>query len=182
MDSFILANGIYCLRFVFADFQIKLTSVGRKDERATSRTVPAYLSLFIFGFIYQVLLAWDALRLKNTIQIIGLCLYNVGLLVEAAVQSDQISDAVHTLRTIPNVVDQGIPPGFWAEIHPFIIAVPCVIALGTVLLSLVAWKLYGEFAWSIYKHISADTKLRRMYLSYQVNLYILKYRWLSRIY
>lgn len=125
--------------------------------------MPTYLSLFIFGFLYQLFLVYNALRMKNTIQIIGLCLYNVGLLVEAAVQSDQVHDAIHNLG---DTVDN---PNFWDDTRPFIIAVPCVLALGTCCMAFLTWKLYHEFAWSIYKDISADLRLKRRFLSYQVS-------------
>lgn len=150
-----------CHSYVFAKFQISLASEARKTTQ--SRTIPTYLALFIFGFIYQLALVWDALRLKNTIQVIGLCLYNLGLLIYATVQYDQIDRAVDVLNQ-----NAEISPGFGQDVKPFLIAVPCVLALGTIAFSFVAWKLYDEFAWSIYKHISADLRLKRRYLVYQV--------------
>ena len=109
---------------------------------------------------------YDALRLKNTIQVIGLCLYNVGLLIYAAVQMDQIKDAVNELFSAPQGPDINL--SVWNTTQPFLVAIPCVIAVGTVLMSIVAWKLYDEFAWTIYKHISADLRMKRRYLTYQV--------------
>ncbi|KAI7036586.1 hypothetical protein KC352_g46932, partial [Hortaea werneckii] len=41
--------------------------------------------------------------------------------------------------------------------------------------SFVAWKLYNEFAWTIYKHISADLRLKRRYLVYQIYIALLKF-------
>lgn len=159
--------------YIFGKFENAL--VPGAGRVAQARTVPAELSLFIFGFVYQLVLVWDALRLKNTIQIIGLCIYNVGLLVEAGVQYDQIGDAVNQLVNQPDrrLIDDSIQSG----VRPYIIAVPCVLALGTILMSFTAWKLYDEFAWTIYKQISADLKLRKMYLSYQVRevLYSARY-------
>ena len=134
-----------------------------KNKSSVTRVVPTYLSLFIFGFLYELWLVYDALRLKNTIQIIGLCIYNVGLLIEAAIQSDQIHDALRVEGG-----GESVDSDFLAEIHPFVIAVPCIMALGTILMAFVAWKLYDEFAWSIYKNISADLRLKRRFLSYQV--------------
>ena len=117
----------------------------------------------MFGFIYQLVLVYDALRLKNTIQVIGLVFYNVGLLIYAAIQLDQIKDAVKEL-------DEGhwIIKDFWPQVKPMLVALPALMALGTVLFGFVAWKLYDEFAWTIYKHISADLRLKRRYLTYQV--------------
>lgn len=85
------------------------------------------------------------------------------MLIYAAVQYDQIHDAVKELRD-----HDEIAVDFWDGVHPFLIAMPGVIALGTLLMSVVAWKLYDEFAWTIYKHISADLRLKRRYLIYQV--------------
>ena len=113
---------------------------------------------------------YDALRLKNTIQIIGLCLYNLGLLIYGSVQKDQIQEAVINLAT-RNEINNAI----WAQTKPFLIAIPCVLAAGTVALSFVAWKLYDEFAWTIYKHISADLRLKRRYLTYQIYIALLKF-------
>jgi hypothetical protein len=131
-----------------------------------SRTIPTYLTLYIFGFLYQIVLVWDALRLKNTIQVLGLCMYDVGMLIYSAIQMDQINDVVNTL-----VQFDGIKETFWSEVHAYLVAVPCIIAFCGVLMGLIAWKLYGEFSWTIYKHISADLRMKRRYLTYQVSFY-----------
>lgn len=135
---------------------------GQPDEADNQHTIPTFLTLYIFGFIYELLLAYDALRLKNTIQIIGLCLYNLGLLIYAAVQMSEIKDAVKQLGS-------NIDSTTWSAVKPFLIAIPCVIAVGSMAMSMVARKIYDEFAWTIYKHISADLKMKRRYLAYQVH-------------
>ncbi|KAI4095119.1 MAG: hypothetical protein LQ344_001770 [Seirophora lacunosa] len=154
--------------FCFAKFQTSLTP--NSDGETESKTIPTFLALYIFGFLYQLLLVYDALRLKNTIQVIGLCIYNVGLLVYAAVQMDQIQEAVVSLEAT-----NGIGPGVWRIERPFLIAIPCIIGLGTVLLAVIAWKLYDEFAWTIYKHISADLRMKRRYLIFQIYIALLKF-------
>ena len=133
------------------------------DVRNETRTIPTYLAVFMFGYIYQLFLVWDALRLKNTIQVIGLVLYNVGILVYAAIQFDQIRDAADALNEMAF-----IPADFWGDVQPMLIALPVLMAVATVIFSFEAWKLYDEFAWTIYKRISADTRLKRRYLTYQV--------------
>lgn len=129
------------------------------------KTIPTYLTLFIFGFLYQLVLVYDSLRLKNTIQVIGLCLYNLGMLIYAAIQYDQ------THKAIVNLGDQGyiLPSSdVWKDVQPYLLAVPIIIAFFSVLLSIIAWKLYDEFAWTIYKHISADLRMKRRFLTFQV--------------
>ncbi|RPA83709.1 hypothetical protein BJ508DRAFT_304582 [Ascobolus immersus RN42] len=168
--------------YVFAKFQNNL--VDRDDRIANGvnndfqypqeRTIPTYLTLFIFGHLFMLFMVYDALRLKNTIQIIGLCLFNVALLIYAAIQKDQIKEADQYLKTegARALVDK---EGVWKAIEPFLIAIPCVLALGTVLLSVVCWKLYDEFAWTIYKHISADLRMKRRYLTFQIFVALLKF-------
>lgn len=113
---------------------------------------------------------YDALRMKNTIQIIGLCACNFGLLIYGAVQVRQIKNAVSVLADMDK-----ISPVVWAESEPFLIIIPCIVALGSLLMTFVAWKLYDEFAWTIYKHISADLRMKRRYLTYQIYIALLKF-------
>lgn len=120
--------------------------------------------MYSFGLLYELVLVYDALRLKNTIQVIGLCICNIGLLIYGAVQVQQIKEAVTSVL----IVNDAISPEVWPETEPFLIIIPCVVAMGTLLMLIIAWKLYDEFAWSIYKHISADLQMKRRYLTYQV--------------
>lgn len=154
--------------YVFATFQLDLRGDAKAQTQA--RTIPTFLTLYIFGFIYQLVLVWDALRLKNTIQIIGLVSYNIGLLIYGSVQFSQIKQAVIDLSKVSDI-DLTI----WFRTRPFLIAIPCIIAFGTCLLAVGAWKLYDEFAWTIYKHISADLRLKRRYLTFQVYIALLKF-------
>jgi hypothetical protein len=101
--------------YVFAQFEVNL----RPNSRGTSasHSVPTYLALFIFGFLYQLVLVYDALRAKNTIQVIGLCLYNVGMVIYSGVQIAQVKEAIDGL--IKNVEGDGIPqiePDIWDKI------------------------------------------------------------------
>jgi len=152
-------------RYIFGRFIQALNGFSGEKQSSSIRAIETYFSLFVFGFLYQIGLTWDALRLKNTIQIVGLCLYNVGLIIYAAVQTTQIDQAILGVVQFSNTnIDANLRSMVW----PFLIAVPCVIGFCTILLCLISFQLYKEFAWSIYKHISADMQMRRRYLTYQV--------------
>jgi hypothetical protein len=138
------------------------------DQQVQSqlKTIPTFLTLFIFGFIYEVVLVWDALRGKNTIQVIGVCVANLALMIYTAIQIEEIEIAINELRVRNAFADFDI----WVDVRPLLIAIPCVLALGTILLSFQAWKLYQEFAWDILKHIGADYRMKKRFLHYQVCL------------
>lgn len=158
--------------YVFAQFEMALAP-GADAAGSVTRTIPCYLSLLIFAFLYQLLLVYDALHKKNTIQIIGICAYNGAILVYTAIQIDQIKDAVATLSQAQHIRQDHA--NLWEQVHAFLIAVPCVIGLGTALLLFISWKLNEEFAWTIYKQISADLRLKRRYLVYQIYIALLKF-------
>ena len=164
------ANRVYS--YVFAEFEIALTP-NADQAGSVTRTIPCYLSLLIFGFIYQLVLVYDALNKKNTIQVIGICAYNGAILVYTAIQLGQIKDAVDTLNALGHI--RADHSNLWEQVRPYLIAVPGVMALGTALLIIISWKLYEEFAWTIYKQISADLRLKRRYLVYQIYIALLKF-------
>lgn len=179
--AFKLTCRINCCSYVFAQFQTHLTAkVETADTNTTAqyKTIPTFLTLFIFGFLYEMLLVWDALRLKNTIQIIGICIANLALLVYTAIQIDQIDEAITDLGNINGLKGgytdssgSSITPrnALWSLTQPFLIAIPIVLAIGTVVLSWLAWKLYQVFAWDILKQIGADYRMKKRFLHYQVS-------------
>ncbi|RKF64809.1 UPF0658 Golgi apparatus membrane protein C23H3.04 [Erysiphe neolycopersici] len=156
--------------YLFVKFQASL----KQDKKPTplSKSIPTYLTLFIFGFLYQLLLVYDSLRLKNTIQVIGLCIYNLGMLIYASIQYDQIKRAISGLSEQDYIHPSNT---IWSDVRPFLLAVPCIIGTFTLMMSLIAWKLYDEFAWTIYKHISADLRMKRRFLTFQIYIALLKF-------
>ena len=132
---------------------------------AQYKTIPTFLTLFIFGFIYELVLVWDALRMKNTIQVMFVCAANLALLVFTAIQIDQINEAIDALTRDAGAL-RAI--NLWAEIRPFLVAIPCIVGLGTLIMIFIAWQLYREFAWDILKYIGADYRMKKRFLHYQV--------------
>lgn len=141
------------------------------EVKAQLKTIPTFLSLFMFGFIYEIALAWDALIAKNTIQIIGLVISNFALLIYTIIQIFDIGAAINKLR------EHNVVPGFgtWWSIQPMLITVPCILGVGTILFGFIAWKLYQEFAWDILKQIGADYRMKKRFLHYQIYIALLKF-------
>ncbi len=91
------------------------------------------------------------------------------MLIYASIQYDQINKAIEGLRA-NNWLKPTEAVEIWPDIKPYLIAVPCIIGLFTAVMSVIAWKLYDEFAWTIYKHISADLRMKRRFLTFQVRI------------
>lgn len=175
-------QALICVAFesyVFGRFQfsLKYQSEAAIGDRLKSqyRTIPTFLALFIFGFLYILLLTWDALRLKNTIQIIGLCVANLAIFIYAILQIDQIGNSIDTLlingALKPDDADQNV----WSLAKPFLIAVPAVVGVVTVAMGAIAYQLYREFAWDILKQIGADYRMKKRFLHYQIYIALLKF-------
>lgn len=164
-------------------FQTHLSSTAMSLQDANTaaqyKTIPTFLTLFIFGFLYELVLVYDALRLKNTIQIIGLCIANLALLVYTAIQIEQIYEAISDLDLV-GAMEGGFTDAagtvvsardaLWGEVQGFLIAIPIILAVGSGLMSWIAWKLYQVFAWDILKQIGADYRMKKRFLYYQVRL------------
>ena len=167
-----------CDRYEFAVFEENLTSASTDTTTVApypteagvappllyvyTKTIPTFLTIYIFAVFYQIVLTVDALRLKNTIQIIGLCILNLLLMIYGAAQPTQLHDALRQLSS--TLVNQDL----YSVVSPPAIAVACLLGVGTLIMSFFAWKLYHEFAWTIYKAISADLQMKRRYLTFQV--------------
>ena len=161
---------------MFAQFQTNIT-VLNDDSRflAQYKSIPTFLTLFIFAFLYEMVLVWDALRMKNTIQIIGLAIANLAILVYTAIQIDQINNAVtilgdkNAIIIKPPVVNGSPAADLWATMKPSLVAIPIIIAVASVFMAFISWKLYQEFAWDILKQIGADYRMKKRFLYYQVS-------------
>ncbi|KAJ4290747.1 hypothetical protein N0V88_006496 [Collariella sp. IMI 366227] len=180
--SAVALQAIACATFeayVFGRFQFSLEyqKDGILDDSLKSqyRTIPTFLTLFIFGFLYMLFLSWDALRLKNTIQIIGLCLANLAIFVYAILQIDQIEESLESLLTGGAIKPDENDRNVWALCRPFLIAVPVVVGVVTLAMGAIAYQLYREFAWDILKQIGADYRMKKRFLHYQIYIAFLKF-------
>lgn len=126
----------------------------------------SFLGLFIFALLYELALSYDALRRKNTIQLVGLCVCNLGLLTYGFIQMEEVQSIIGTM-----VKDKNLSNHLLKVYRIELIIVPVILGVGTVCMIFFTWKLRAEFSWSIYKNISADLQMKRRYLTYQVRGY-----------
>ncbi|KAL7786292.1 hypothetical protein V8C37DRAFT_392535 [Trichoderma ceciliae] len=180
--GFLAVTGIQALinlafeAYVFGKFQLSLGAyISDPQVQSQYKTIPTFLTLFIFGFLYELIIVLDALRMKNTIQIIGVCIANLALLVYTALQIEQIQVALGILE-VNGALEQDITSAMlWDDIKAYLIASPVIIAVSTINMVYIAWKLYQQFAWDILKNIGADYRMKKRFLHYQIYIALLKF-------
>ncbi|KAI8338144.1 hypothetical protein BC941DRAFT_424703 [Chlamydoabsidia padenii] len=143
---------------IFAQFQMHQS----ETQHTTQGTgIPVYLIIFILSQLFQVALAWDAVRAQNTIQVIALLLFNLCCFIYSIFQFKQMS----------KVVEQ---PALGLLITRLLIVNAVVTGLCELVYLYLGARLYQEFGWKIYRAIGADPEIRNMYRWYQILLSLLK--------
>ncbi|KIK59908.1 hypothetical protein GYMLUDRAFT_168967 [Collybiopsis luxurians FD-317 M1] len=146
------------------------------------KTLPCYLALFALAEVFEMFMAFDALRLRSIIQLVGIILFHLALIVSAALQVHQTKDAlVNGLGNCndPNsstfFINCDAPGTLWRKILPFLVVTPCVIAASWLVILFWVKELYAEFGWAIFHIVGANPKTKTMYQYYQVEICLLKF-------
>jgi hypothetical protein len=92
---------------------------------------------------------------------------NFGIVIYTGIQKEQVHTAFLQLSSA-----RFLPQAYWDQVEGALIALPCLVALFSLVLAFLAWKLYQEFGWKIYKQIGADIRMKRRFLIYHVRWHI----------
>ncbi|KAF7304868.1 SET domain-containing protein [Mycena kentingensis (nom. inval.)] len=144
------------------------------------KTVPLYLALFALAEIFELFMAFDALRLRNTIQLMGILLFHMTLIVFSAIQVEETKSSLVTKTVEECAVTWDKthctgPGSLWNSVQPFLIIVPIIIAVAWLILMFWIKELYSEFGWAIFHVVGANPKMKKMYQWYQIMLCLLKF-------
>jgi hypothetical protein len=133
--------------------------------------VPVNFGLFILGNIWQAILAIDALRMKNILQLYSIAILNGSLFVFSVMRYFQTEDAAKGLQL-------GEAPGpqpfthrdvdYWGRVRPALLTSSIILGSSTVVSCVMVFFLQRELKWAIYRHISGSLEMLRRYLAYQV--------------
>ncbi|KDR81595.1 hypothetical protein GALMADRAFT_239643 [Galerina marginata CBS 339.88] len=168
--AFIGTKAIAVLVMVALSFQKVDEFVDIRETRY--KTVPCYLALFALAELFELFMAFDALRLRNIIQLFGILIFHGALIVFAALQIHQTRTA---LVTDHQCDDSNCGTPLWKKIQPFLIVAPCVIGASWFFLLFWIKQLYGEFGWAIFHVVGANPKMKTMYQYYQIMICLLKF-------
>ncbi|KZP12001.1 hypothetical protein FIBSPDRAFT_172554 [Athelia psychrophila] len=143
------------------------------------KTVPMYLSSFALAVVFELSMAFDALKRRNIIQLIAILVFHVLLILLAGLEYYQTQNALldpTTCAAFPASYVQCSGPGtLMAKLNPFLITVPCVLGASWIAMLFCIRGLYFEFGWDIFHIVGADIKAKTMYQYYQVMVCLLKF-------
>jgi hypothetical protein len=91
-------------------------------------------------------------------------------MVYTTIQVDQISEAFDILQANNALSPDITAAQLWHDVKPYLVAIPGIIALATLVMGFLSWKIYQEYAWDILKNIGADYRMKKRFLHYQVYL------------
>jgi len=153
--------------------------VQRVDLSAANyKTIPCYLALFVLAEVFELLMAFDALRLRNVIQLAGILLFHAALVVFAAIQIHETKAALVRSKDCDGTVDYvtcGGPGTLYTKVEHFLFAVPIVIAAAWVIMIFFVRALYSEFGWAVFRIVGANRAMKTMYQFYEVLICLLKF-------
>jgi hypothetical protein len=161
------------ITFRFVDVHVQLRTTRYK-------TLPCYLALFALAELFELFMAFDALRLRNIIQLLGILIFHVALMVFAALQVHQTKVALVSMSAVDcslefSYVNCDGPGTLWNKIQPFLITAPCIIAASWFFMLFWVKALYAEFGWAIFHVVGANPKMKEMYQWYQIMICLLKF-------
>ncbi|KAG8918608.1 hypothetical protein FRC01_001760 [Tulasnella sp. 417] len=172
----IIIQAIAVLTMVAISFGIvdEYVSLSQGDNR----TIPCYFALFALGELFEIAIALDALRLRNIIQLIGVCLFHAGMIVFSALQVPQTRTALVKAPGADCAFDYAHcsgPGSLFNRVEPFLIVSPVLLAVSLVVLVWFTWQLYHEFGWVVFHIVGANPRMKVMYQYYQVLICLLKF-------
>lgn len=129
--------------------------------------LPVFLVVFGMAHLYQCFLAVDAIVNRNTILVFGLVAFNLAFLVYALIQIEEIR----------GVLGDGVIPGTSQSVPVQVLtgAIPVIIGIASAIFVVLAYFLWKEFGWQIYKTIGADRRLKRAHMHFQIFVCFLKF-------
>ncbi|KAG1150199.1 hypothetical protein G6F37_007947 [Rhizopus arrhizus] len=125
---------------------------------ANARSLLVYFVLFMIAQLFTVGLVVDAIYQRNTIQLIALVAFELGMTAYSFIQFHQSSTLFSEDGSgLSHYLGDAYHNSKWAQITQ-----ACTMCISTCIFCFLAYKLYLEFGWHIYKKIGADLAMRAL--------------------
>jgi len=159
------------IAFAFVETEVRTSS------KSSYKTIPCYLAMFGLAEVFELLMALDALKRRNIIQLVGILAFHLGLVVFAALQVEEAHTALVFIHDVPCTTFVGCdgPHTLWRKVEPFFIVNPVVISVSWIFMLFFVRKLFEEFGWAVFELVGANPKTKNMYQWYQIMICLLKF-------
>lgn len=153
-------------------FQLEVDSAEESSDTTSSaleankRRLPVYLYIFVTAHIVQLGLTVYAIRTRNTIQVIGLAIFNGLFVIYAGIEIEEIRNILG--NTTPAANAQTTHNLLTLPLNVLTAIVIAVVAASEIAVVVLTWFIWREFGWRIYRFLGADLRIRRFYLQYQI--------------
>ncbi|KAL7423792.1 hypothetical protein Q5752_001376 [Cryptotrichosporon argae] len=134
-------------------------------ELENKRRLPVYLCVFGLAHLWQLVLTIDAIRTKNTIQVIGVAIFNAMFICYASLQVSEIRTILGSSTSADEATGTTLLTLPLNVLTYVVIGVIAACELAVVVLS---WFVYRDFGWKIYRFLGADLAIKRYYFQYQI--------------
>ncbi|KAI0005463.1 hypothetical protein BJV74DRAFT_804560 [Russula compacta] len=163
----LVIEGDLLLRFHQADKLEPSASSQANNIITASKKMPVFLTVFAFAHVFQLGMALDAVYARNTLQFFALTVFNALFLVYAVIQSSEVR---HSLTSISS------QSGFsHIPVNVLTTVLPIVISIAELAYIALAWTIYNEFGWKVYKFLGADRQIKKMFAVYQIFQCLVKF-------
>ncbi|KAJ1908560.1 hypothetical protein IWQ60_011653, partial [Tieghemiomyces parasiticus] len=146
------------------------------DGQDTDKGIPIYLILFVVAQLFLLGMVWDTVRHRNSIQLIGVVVFDLCILSYSIFQYFQITN-LESGDTDATVQDGDYATRFATmkeNMRPFLVAIPCIVGGAFLIYLYLGVRLHRDFGWDIFKQIGANASIRRMYRAYHVFVLLIK--------
>jgi len=161
----LVIEGDLLLRFHKADN--KASNVSPQSGDITSEKMPVFLSVFALAHVFQLAMALDAVYARNTLQFFALTVFNALFLLYAIIQSSEVQ---HSLTNVSSEGGLSHLP-----VNVLTTVLPIVISIAELAYIALAWTIYNEFGWKVYKFLGADRRIKKMFAAYQIYQCLIKF-------
>jgi len=174
----IVLQAIIVVTMVAIGFGLVEANVDTSGSRY--KTLPCYFAMFGLAEIFELLLALDALKLQNIIQLVGILIFHIGLLVFSVLQIRQ----THTSLVVDSQGNDCSGTGYqtcsgpgslFDLVEKFLIVVPSVLGAALLVMTYFVRQLFNEFGWAVFHVVGADPRMKEMYQFYQIMICLLKF-------
>lgn len=137
-----------------------------------------YLAVFAIAGAFELVFAFDSLRLKNVFQLLALLFFLTTMLVYGALLHGQLHNTINTANVgwdsgyadptclegnldVLNCFDGTTP--LFSKIDPYLIVIPVILGVSLLIQSYLTYRLVFEFGWASFKRIGASRQLQSYY-------------------